>query len=96
MEEKGMRFPLLLGTLCAGELKRTMNNVRGLERLISRQWPKLKKKAQDPDNPEELIATLEEIDDLLCLLERGSTSAASNARSSVCDLPSEDSESESQ
>lgn len=45
-----------------------MNSHR-VERLISEQWPKLKKKAQNETDPERLIAVLEEIDDLLFSLE---------------------------
>lgn len=46
-----------------------MNGIDRVERLISEQWPKLKKKAQNEIDPERLIAVLEEIDDLLFSLE---------------------------
>jgi hypothetical protein len=46
-----------------------MSNKKGAERLISQRWPRLKKRAQNENNPEKLIAILEEIDDLLFNLE---------------------------
>ena len=46
-----------------------MKNKQSLERLISERWPKLKKRAQIENNPEKIVAILEEIDDLLFNLE---------------------------
>jgi|HubBroStandDraft_1064217.scaffolds.fasta_scaffold16014_5 hypothetical protein len=47
----------------------TMKNKQALERLMTERWPKLKKRAQNENNPEKLIAILEEIDDLLFSVE---------------------------
>jgi len=47
----------------------SINSMKGVERLISQRWPKLKKRAQTENNLEDLIAVLEEIDDLLSNLE---------------------------
>ena len=46
-----------------------MNNMKGVEHLISQQWTKLKRKSQNENNPAKLITILEEIDDLLSTLE---------------------------
>lgn len=46
-----------------------MTNKEELERLLTGRWPKLKKRAQHEENPEKLIAILEEIDDLLFSVE---------------------------
>ena len=46
-----------------------MTNQEELERLLTGRWPKLKKRAQHEENPEKLIAILEEIDDLLFTVE---------------------------
>ena len=46
-----------------------MTNQEELERLLTGRWPKLKKRAQHEENPEKLIAILEEIDDLLFIIE---------------------------
>jgi len=46
-----------------------MKNRQALERLMTERWPKLKKRAQNEDNPEKLITILEEIDDLLFSVE---------------------------
>lgn len=46
-----------------------MKNPQPLERLMSERWPKLRKRAQHENNPEKLIAILEEIDDLLFIVE---------------------------
>ncbi len=46
-----------------------MKNKQDLERLMLERWPKLKKRAQSEENPEKLIAILEEIDDLLFQVE---------------------------
>ncbi|MGO8984301.1 MAG: prepilin peptidase, partial [Terriglobales bacterium] len=35
-----------------------MNSKKGVERLISQRWPILKKRAQNENNPEKLIAIL--------------------------------------
>jgi hypothetical protein len=47
----------------------TMKNKQALERLMTERWPKLKKRAQNENDPEKLIAILEEIDDLLFSVE---------------------------
>ncbi len=46
-----------------------MKNNQSLERLMSERWPKLKKRARNENDPEKLIAILEEIDDLLFIVE---------------------------
>ncbi|HME37259.1 MAG TPA: hypothetical protein VKF84_18660 [Candidatus Sulfotelmatobacter sp.] len=46
-----------------------MKTKPSLEQLMSERWPKLKKRAQNENNPENLIAVLEEIDDLLFIVE---------------------------
>jgi hypothetical protein len=46
-----------------------MKGEKNVERLIAERWPKLKKRAQIEDDPEKLIAIIEEIDDLLFMLE---------------------------
>jgi hypothetical protein len=79
-----------------------MKNKQGPERLIAR-WPKLKKRAQNEQNPEKLIAILEEIDDLLFSVEmriaaqigRTQTRESTDARSvrqESPDVSSDDSE----
>lgn len=83
-----------------------MNSMKGVERLISQRWPKLKRRAQNENNPEKLIAILEEIDDLLSNLEMRIASqnrnmlaranAGSTSASFVCQIPPGDSESGSQ
>jgi hypothetical protein len=85
-----------------------MKTTKGVERLISEHWPKLKQQAQNEDDPEKLIAILEEIDDLLFNLEmrvtardrnmnsRATTDSRSDSRSasnkSVCRVPPDDQE----
>jgi hypothetical protein len=64
-----------------------MNNQKGAERLISQRWPKLKKRAQNEDNPEKLIPILEEIDDLLSNLEMRIASRNRSTRSGVNAIP---------
>jgi hypothetical protein len=81
-----------------------INSMKGVERLISQQWPKLKKRAQTENNLEELIAILEEIDDLLSNLEMriavgnrnvpSRANAVSTAGFSVCHVLPDDSEGE--
>ncbi len=46
-----------------------MKTKQALERLMTERWPKLKKRAQNENNPEKLIVILEEIDDLLFSVE---------------------------
>lgn len=46
-----------------------MKRTKGVERLISERWPKLKERAQNEDDPEKLIPILEEVEDLLLNLE---------------------------
>jgi len=60
-----------------------MTHTEGIDQLISRQWPELRKRAhhnvyrhgfefaqsQNEENPDKLIAILEEIDDLLFIIE---------------------------
>ena len=58
-----------------------MKSVKGIERLISQRWPKLKKRAQDENSPEKLVAILEEIDDLLSNLEMRIAAQNKNAGS---------------
>ncbi|HXM68855.1 MAG TPA: hypothetical protein VN911_19155 [Candidatus Acidoferrum sp.] len=81
---------------------KSMNSTKGVERLISQRWPKLKKRAQTENNLEELIAVLEEIDDLLSNLEMriavgnrkvpSRATAVSTAAFSVCHVLPDDSE----
>ena len=82
-------------------------HVKGIERLISERWPKLKFRAETEKNPEKLIAILEEIDDLLFNLEmriasqnemrsRGNAESQSDCHESISDVPPGDSESGSQ
>jgi hypothetical protein len=84
-----------------------MKSMKGIERLISERWPKLKYRAENEKNPEKLIAILEEIDDLLFNLEmriaaqnemrsRDNSDSQSNCHESVRDVPPGDSESGSQ
>jgi hypothetical protein len=47
----------------------TSMNTKGVERLITQRWPKLKKKLQNENDPGKLISILQEIDDLLSNLE---------------------------
>jgi hypothetical protein len=47
----------------------TMKNRQARERLMTERWPKLRNRAQNENNPEKLIAILEEIDDLLFSVE---------------------------
>ncbi len=58
---------------CLDEIKEEkvckMKNKQALERLMTERWPKLKKRAQNENNPEKLITILEEIDDLLFSVE---------------------------
>lgn len=60
-----------------------MKSVKGIERLISQRWPKLKKRAQNENSPEKLVAILEEIDDLLSNLEMRIAAQNRNAPSRV-------------
>jgi hypothetical protein len=60
-----------------------MKNKQALERLMTERWPKLKKRAQNENNPEKLIALLEEIDDLLFSVEM--SIAAQNGRTQTRD-----------
>jgi hypothetical protein len=46
-----------------------MKKKQEFEKLITERWPKLKQKAQNEENPEKIIAILEEIDDLLFKVE---------------------------
>jgi hypothetical protein len=46
-----------------------MKNVKEIDRLIEKRWPKLKRRAQNERNPGKLITILEEIEDMLFLLE---------------------------
>jgi len=46
-----------------------MTHTEGIDQLISRKWPELKAKAQNEENPDKLMAIVEEIDDLLFLIE---------------------------
>jgi len=46
-----------------------MIHTEGIDQLISGQWPELRKRAQNEENPDNLIAILEEIDDLLFIIE---------------------------
>ncbi|MGA2346997.1 MAG: hypothetical protein ABSF93_13380 [Candidatus Sulfotelmatobacter sp.] len=46
-----------------------MNNKQAVEWLVSEQWPKLKKRAENEKDVEKLIAILEEIDDVLFSVE---------------------------
>ena len=46
-----------------------MKNVKDIDRLIEKRWPKLKRRAQNERNPGKLITILEDIEDLLFLLE---------------------------
>jgi hypothetical protein len=46
-----------------------MNNMKDVDRLIKKRWPRLKRRAQNESSPEKLIVILEEIEDLLFLLE---------------------------
>ena len=48
-----------------------MRSQKTMEQLISVRWPKLRKRAQNERNPENVIKILEEIDDLLFNLEMG-------------------------
>ena len=85
-----------------------MNSKERVERLISEQWPKLKKKAQNETDLERLIAVLEEIDDLLFSLEMTIAAQDRNTHSradadsrrvsneSFCGIPRGDPEIESQ
>jgi hypothetical protein len=53
----------------AQETATEMKSTRNVEFLISQQWPKLKQKALNENDPDKLIAIIEEIDDLLFILE---------------------------
>jgi len=46
-----------------------MKKKQEFEKLITERWPKLKKKAENEENPEKILAILEEIDDLLFKFE---------------------------
>lgn len=79
-----------------------MTHTEGIDQLICRKWPEPKKKAQSKENPEKLIAILQEIDDLLFLIEmriagrsRPMLATDTNSRSLQRELsvvPSDDSE----
>jgi hypothetical protein len=82
-------------------------NMKGVERLISERWPRLKYRAENERNPEKLITILEEIDDLLFNLEmriaaqnemhsRDHADSRSDCHESVRDFPPGDSESGNQ
>ena len=82
-------------------------HMKGVERLISERWPKLKCRAENEKNPEKLIVILEEIDDLLFNLEMriaaqnqirsgDNSDSSSDCHESVGDVPPGDSESGSQ
>ena len=86
------------------EIVTAMKNMKELEHLVSKRWPKLKQRAQNENDPEKLIAILEEIDDLLFNLEmriathggKMHSRAGADSRSSChefsCDSPPLDSE----
>jgi hypothetical protein len=46
-----------------------MKNESRVERLISEQWPKIRKRAQNENDLDRLTAIVEDIDDLLSILE---------------------------
>ena len=46
-----------------------MTHTEGIDQLICRKWPELKKRAQNEETSDKLIAILEEIDDLLFTIE---------------------------
>lgn len=84
-----------------------MKSMKGIERLISERWPKLKYRAENEKNPEKLIVILEEIDDLLFNLEmriaaqnemcsKENADSRSDRHESVREVPRGDSESGSQ
>ena len=61
-----------LETLARHHIEETvssMNHTKRIDQLVSKRWPKLKKKLQNEENPGKLIAILEEIDDLLFIIE---------------------------
>jgi len=58
-----------LGTTSNKETVSGMKIVNNVDRLIEKRWPKLKNRAQNERNTGKLIAILEEIEDLLCLME---------------------------
>jgi hypothetical protein len=61
-----------LETLARHHIKETvsrMNHTKRIDQLVSKRWPKLKKRLQNEENPGKLIAILEEIDDLLFIIE---------------------------
>jgi hypothetical protein len=60
-----------------------MTSTKGVERLISQRWPKLKKKANDETDPERVIAVLEEIDDFLSNLEMRIAAQTAHARTNL-------------
>jgi hypothetical protein len=60
-----------------------MKNVKELEHLVSKRWPKLKQSAQNENDPEKLIEILEEIDDLLFNLEMRITAQGGKMRSNA-------------
>jgi hypothetical protein len=106
-EEDSYRAPW--GAWGQDHIRRSYLNkhVKGIERLISERWPKLKFRAETEKNPEKLIAILEEIDDLLFNLEmriasqnemrsRGNAESQSDCHESISDVPPGDSESGSQ
>ena len=68
-----------------------MNSTKGVERLMLRRWPGLKKRVQTENNPEKLIAILEEIDDLLSNLEMKIAAQNRNARSRADTVSASDS-----
>jgi hypothetical protein len=98
-----LRFPLEMpGATPHKETVGRMAHTEGIDQLISRKWPELKKKAQNEENPDKLIAILEEIDDLLFIIEmriagqsRPMRATETNSRSPQRELsivPSDDSE----
>lgn len=59
-----------LGITSHEEIATGMKSTKRVEKLVSERWPKLKKRAQNENSLEKLIAILEEIDDLLFNLEK--------------------------
>ena len=71
-QERGasaLAFPLRCLARHTKETVGRMKNTEGIDQLICRRWPELKKKAQNEDNPDKLMAIVEEIDALLFIIE---------------------------
>lgn len=96
------RFLEMLGATSPKETVGRMKNTEGIDQLIRRRWPQLKAKVQNEENPDKLIAILEEIDDLLFMIEtriagqsRPTSATETNSRSLQRELgivPSDDQE----